>query len=103
MKTVADTNTRWPTSVFTECSIRSGSRRSTKQTAKRSTSPSARSVDPSNKAPASEVMAPPSKPATTLWPSTGSKSNSSVLHSVGIEGLLRDSLTLCCKRIFADS
>ncbi|HEX6014012.1 MAG TPA: hydantoinase B/oxoprolinase family protein, partial [Geminicoccaceae bacterium] len=43
---------------------------------------------PSSSAPASEVMAPPSKPAITARTATGAKPNSPALHSVGIGGLL---------------
>src|SRR3984957_19650937 len=57
---------------------------SVKQAANRSVSRIARSVWPSNKAPASEVIAPPSKPATTWRLSTGGNSNKAGLHSVGI-------------------
>jgi hypothetical protein len=46
----------------------------------------ARCVAPSSSAPAFEVIAPPSKEATTRRPSTGAKSNSAGLHSVGIGG-----------------
>jgi hypothetical protein len=46
--------------------------------------PVARSVRPSSRAPASEVIAPPSKLATTRRPSTGGNSNRAGLHSVGI-------------------
>ena len=57
-------NTRRPTRVATRCSIRSGPRVSVKQAAKLPTRPIARSVAPNSNAPASEVLAPPSKPAT---------------------------------------
>src|SRR5215213_3944486 len=77
-------NTRWPTRVITSCSTRSGARASRKQTAKRRTKPMPRSVIPSSSAPAFEVIAPPSKPATTARLSTGANSNSAGLHSVGI-------------------
>jgi hypothetical protein len=50
----------------------------------------ARSVAPSNSAPASEVIAPPSKAATTSRPATGANPNKSGVQSVGI-GVLRDS------------
>src|SRR5215216_2838318 len=41
-------------------------------------------VAPNSSAPASDVIAPPSNPATTARRSTGANSNSSALHSVGI-------------------
>src|SRR4051794_26394115 len=65
--------------------------------------PSTRSVAPSNKAPASLVMAPPSNEATTARPSARAKSNSSGLHCVGIGSLLCFATRLCCRRTFADS
>src|SRR5918994_3557837 len=95
--------TRWPTRVVISCSTRSGSRASVKQAAKRRTSPMDRSVAPSSRAPASEVIAPPSKPATTARPSTGAKSNSAGLHSVCIGGLLCIAARLCRRRTFAGS
>src|SRR5215212_9748923 len=48
----------------------------------------ARSVAPSSRAPALDVIAPPSKPATTARPSTAANSNSVGLHSIGIGELL---------------
>src|SRR5437899_6091039 len=79
-----------------------------KHAAKRSISPIARSVAPNSKAPASDVIAPPSNPATTARPSTGPNSNSSArtgsaLHSVGIGALLESSESPSRKRTFADS
>src|SRR6266446_6195135 len=62
-------------------------RSSVKQPAKRSTNRICRSVAPSSIAPASEVILPPSNPATTARPSTGANPNRSALYSVGI-GLL---------------
>jgi hypothetical protein len=50
-----------------------------KQAVKRRTRLMARSVAPSSSAPAFEVIAPPSKDATTRRPSTGAKSNSAGL------------------------
>jgi hypothetical protein len=67
------------------------------------TKPMAQSVAPSSSAPASEVMTPPSKPATTARLSTGANSNSVGLHSVGIGGLLCVAVRLCRRRTFADS
>jgi hypothetical protein len=52
--------------------------------ADRSTSPIARSAAPSGNAQASDVIAPPSNPATTARRSIAANSNSSALHSVGI-------------------
>src|SRR5712691_4043076 len=77
-------NTRCPTRVATRCSISSGERWSSKQPANRATNPIARSVAPSSIAPASEVILPPSKAATTARPSTGTNPNKSALHSVRI-------------------
>src|SRR5215467_13942157 len=51
---------RCPTSVATVCSTSSGDRLSVKQPAKRSISPTARSVAANSRAPASEVILPPS-------------------------------------------
>src|SRR5271169_5916214 len=70
--------------VSTWCSTNSALRVSVKHAANRSVSRIARSVWPSNKAPASEVIAPPSKPAITWRLSTGGNSNKAGLHSVGI-------------------
>jgi hypothetical protein len=76
--------TRCPTNVRTVCSIGSGARLSAKHSAKAINQPDARSVAPSSKAPASEVIRPPSNPATTLQPSTGVNPNRSALHCIGI-------------------
>ena len=92
--------TRCPTSVATRCSIRFGSRRSIKQSAKRSTNPIARSVAPRSSAPASDVIAPPSNPATTLRPSTGANSKNSGLHSVGIGARRESAVSLCSNKHF---
>src|SRR5207253_2641227 len=89
-------NTRWPMSVATSCSIRSRRRASTKQPARRPTRPTTRSVAPSKSAPASEVIVPPSKPASTRRPSTGAKPNKSALHCVGIGENLRRKPSRCC-------
>jgi hypothetical protein len=62
----------------------------------------ARSVAPSSSAPAFEVIAPPSKAATKRQPSTGAKSNSVGLHSVGIGDISCVSIGLCCRRNSAD-
>jgi catechol 2,3-dioxygenase-like lactoylglutathione lyase family enzyme len=91
------------TIVPTSCSTSSGTRASVKQPANRSVSRIARSVSPSSSAPASEVIAPPSKAATTWRPSTGANSNSVGLHSVGTGEFLRFAKRLCCRRTFADS
>src|SRR5689334_25220365 len=48
----------------------------------------ARSVAPSSRAPASEVITPPVNEATTERPSTGAKTSGSGLHCVGIGELL---------------
>src|SRR5438445_7713504 len=79
-----------------------------KHPAKRPINQIARSVAPTSKAPASDVIAPPSNPATTARPSTGPNSNSSArtgsaLHSVGIGALLESSESPSRKRTFADS
>src|SRR5271167_901096 len=76
--------TRCITRVSTWCSTNSGVRVSAKQAANRSVSRIARSVWPSSRAPASEVIAPPSKLATTARPATGGNSNNAGLQSVGI-------------------
>src|SRR5262249_21858151 len=96
-------NTRCPTSVATKCSTSSGRRRSMKHSAKRPTSRIARSVAPKSSAPASDVIAPPSNPATTARPSTAAKSNNSALHSVGIGALLESPRSRSRKTTFADS
>src|SRR5581483_8650571 len=74
-----------------------------KHSAKRSIIPMASSVAPNSNAPASDVIAPPSNPATTLRPSTDANSNSSGLHSVAIGALLESPESLCCTNTFADS
>src|SRR4051794_26475833 len=81
-------NTRWPIRVARVCSMRSEARASWKQAAKRSTKPMARSVAPSSRAPASDVIAPPVNEATTERPSTGAKTSCSGLHCVRIGELL---------------
>src|SRR6266481_7304563 len=96
-------NTRWPTKVRTSCSTKAGLRASSKHPAKRSTSPIARSARPSSSAPASEVILPPSKPATTRRFSTGANSNRSALHSVCTGEHLCQRASLCCRSIFPDS
>jgi hypothetical protein len=63
----------------------------------------ARSVVPSSRPPASDVIAPPSNVATTARLATGGNSNSVALHSVSIGELLRFSKSPYCKRTFADS
>src|SRR5262249_53574731 len=62
-----------------------------------------RSVAPKSSAPASDVIAPPSNPATTARPSTAAKSNNSALHSVGIGALLESPRSRSRKTTFADS
>jgi hypothetical protein len=52
--------------------------------AKRSISRTARSVASNRRAPATEVILPPSNAPTTERPSTRANSNSAALHSVGI-------------------
>src|SRR4051812_31074833 len=94
---------RCVTNVRTLCSTSSGTRRSVKHPANRSVSPIVWSVAPSNSAPASEVIVPPSNPATTCRPSTGANPNRSALHSVGIGEFLRFAVRLCRRRTFADS
>src|SRR3954453_11654444 len=76
----------------------SGMRLSLKQAARRRVRPSTRSVAPSSNAPASLVMAPPSKEATTARPSARAKSNWSGLHCVGIGDLLCCAIRLCRRR-----
>src|SRR5271166_3517606 len=72
------------TMVSTWCSTNSAVRVSVKQAANRSVSRIAWSVWPSSRAPASEVIAPPSNEATTWRPSTGGNSSKAGVHSVGI-------------------
>ena len=74
-----------------------------KQEAKRSVSRIVQSAAPSNSAPASEVIAPPSNSATTTRPETSPNSNRSALHSVGIGVLLCVVKFLFRRRTFADS
>src|SRR3954466_115501 len=76
--------TRCITSVSTVCSVESRLRLSWKQAARRRVRPSTRSVAPSSNAPASLVMAPPSKDTTTGRPSAGANANRFGLHCVGI-------------------
>src|SRR3954453_15739722 len=66
----------------------SGMRLSLKQAARRPVRPSTRSVAPSSNAPASLVMAPPSKDTTTGRPSAGANANRFGLHCVGIGDFL---------------
>lgn len=94
---------RCPIRVGTECSISSGRRRSVKQAAKRSTSRRTLLVCPSKSAPASDVIVPPSKLLTTLWPSTRAKSNCFVLHSCrhrGVRASLNQKLSYCSTTTF---
>jgi hypothetical protein len=100
---MAIAKTRWPTSVATSWTTRPGVRPSLKQPAKRSTSRIARSVAPSSIAPASEVIAPPSKSATTARPSTGAKAIVFALHSVGIGEPSCCRVRLCRRRTFPRS
>jgi len=60
-------------------------------------------VAPSSSAPAFEVIAPPSKDATTRRPSTGAKSNSAGLHSVCIGDPSCGAASLRRRGTFADS
>src|SRR5215203_5952974 len=59
-----------------------------KHAANRRISPRPRSTCPSSNAPASDVIAPPSKPATTDRRSTASNANSFGVHSACIGALL---------------
>jgi hypothetical protein len=70
---------------------------------KRPISRIARFVAPSSNAPASDVIAPPSNPATTARLSTAVNSNSSALHSVGIGAFLESARSRSRKTTFADS
>src|SRR5712691_6053788 len=70
-----------------------------KHAAKRSISPIVRSVAPNSSAPASDVIAPPSNPATTARRSTGANSNKSALHSVGIGALLESSEAVVAQQL----
>ena len=84
------------------CSTSSGSRRSMKHSAKRPTKPIARSVAPNSNAPASDVIAPPSNPATTIRPSTGA--NPKVLgYTLSASGRSANHSNCCCTTTFADS
>jgi hypothetical protein len=58
-----------------------------------------RSVVPNSNAPASDVIAPPSNPATTVRPSTAVNSNSPALHSVGIGALLESREVILAKQL----
>src|SRR6516162_4895694 len=73
-----------------------------KQPAKRSINRICRSVAPSSIAPASEVIVPPSKAATTFRPSTGAKPNRSALHSVCIGAPSGPELNRLYNTIFSD-
>src|SRR5262245_59349086 len=81
----------------------SGSRRSVKQAAKRLIKRIALSAAPNRRAPASELITPPSNAPTTQRPSTVPKSSESWLHSVAIGGLLRLAQSRSPKTTFADS
>jgi len=70
---------------------------------KRSICRIAPSVARNSKAPASDVIVPPSNPSTTVRRSTGANSNSSALHSVGIGALLEPENCRCGTTAFADS
>src|SRR6516164_7882224 len=70
-----------------------------KHSANREISPIARSVTPNSSAPASDVIAPPSNPATTVRRPTGANSNSSGLHSVGIGALLESREVVLAKQL----
>src|SRR5262245_5801631 len=79
------------------------SRRSVKQAAKRLIKPIALSAAPKRRAPASELIIPPSNAPTTERPSTVPKSSESCLHSVAIGGLLRLAQNCWGTTTFADS
>src|SRR3954465_9180018 len=81
----------------------SGMRLSLKQAARRRVRPSTRSVAPSSNAPASLVMAPPSKEATIGRPSAGANANRFGLHCVGIGDFLCCAIRLRRRRTFAQS
>src|SRR5262245_50937213 len=83
--------------------MHSGHRTSRKQDANRPIIPMARSVAPKSSAPASEVIAPASKAATTSRPSTGANPNNSGLHSVGIGALCKSSRIRCSTTLLIDS
>jgi hypothetical protein len=59
----------------------------------------ARSVAPNSSAPASDVIAPPSNPATTPRRPTGANSNSSGLHSFGIGAFLESCEVVLAKQL----
>src|SRR5215510_1885929 len=94
---------RWPTMVATVCSISSSERLSRKHRANRSINPTAWSAAPSNSPPASEVILPPSKAATTERPSTRANPNRSALHSVCIGTPPNPETTCCDYTIFSES
>jgi len=64
--------------------------------------PDPRSVAPSSKAPPSEVIRPPSNPATTARPSTRANPNRSALHSVCIGSPPGPETNRCYNTIFSD-
>jgi hypothetical protein len=72
---------RCSTIVWTSCSTSSAIRASVKHDANLSLSRIARSVSPSSRAPASDVIVPPSNAAITWRPAIGANSNSVGLHS----------------------
>src|SRR5690606_37270701 len=94
---------RCPTRVATLCSIRSGLRRSVNACATRSIRRIALLVLASSSAPPSDVISPPSKPATIVRPSTLPKSSESGLQCVGIGRLLRLRSSRSYKTTFSDS
>src|SRR5207253_7775303 len=75
---------------------------SVKHPATRATNPIVRSAAPSSIAPASEVIMPPSKAATTARPSTGANPNKSALHSVRIGLPPASETNRSCNTIFSD-
>src|SRR5450755_3024349 len=89
--------------VSTWCSTSSALRVSVKQAANRSVSRIARSVSPSNRAPASEVIAPPSKLATTWRLSMGGNSNNAGIQSVGIGASYGSEKNRGCNTILSES
>ncbi len=72
-----------PTSVSRRCSTNKGLRRSVKQAANRRISPTPRSSCPKSRAPALEVIVPPSKSASTIRRSRLTKSSRFALHFAG--------------------
>src|SRR5262249_18203073 len=70
-----------------------------KHSANREISPITRSVAPNSSAPASDVIAPPSNPATMARRPIGANSNSSGLHSVGIGALLESCEVVLAKQL----